>query len=115
MGRRPAAPLFTCCHPALPLEARVALTLRTVAGLTTEEIARAFLVAEATMAQRLCGPNARSRTPASPTGCLPPDLLPERLAGVLAVVYLVFNEGYSAAGARPSPRKRSASAGLLAA
>ena len=87
--------LFTCCHPALPLAGRVALTLKTVAGLSTREVARAFLVSEATMGQRLL----RTRQRIAHTGIAlrvpEPHRLAERTAGVLAVVYLVFNEGYS--------------------
>ncbi|MGH2836235.1 MAG: RNA polymerase sigma factor [Solirubrobacteraceae bacterium] len=88
--------MFTCCHPALALEARVALTLRTLAGLTTAEIARAFLVPEATMAKRLVRAKAKIGAAAIPYRVPPPELLPERTPGVLAVLYLLFNEGYSA-------------------
>ncbi|MGA7205224.1 MAG: RNA polymerase sigma factor [Specibacter sp.] len=90
--------IFTCCHPALAVEARVALTLRTVAGMTTAQIARAFLVSEATMAKRLVRARAKIRNAGIPYRVPPPELLAERTGGVLAVLYLLFNEGYSASG-----------------
>jgi RNA polymerase sigma-70 factor (ECF subfamily) len=90
--------IFTCCHPALPLAARVALTLRTVAGLSVAEIARAFLVSETTMAQRLVRARRKIDHAGIPYRVPPAELLEERLNGVLAVLYLAFNAGYSDVG-----------------
>jgi RNA polymerase sigma-70 factor (ECF subfamily) len=89
--------IFTCCHPALPPEGQVALTLREICGLTTEEIARAFLVTPATLAQRIVRAKAKIRETPIPYEVPTQQELPERLDAVLQVVYLVFNEGYSAA------------------
>jgi RNA polymerase sigma factor (sigma-70 family) len=107
--------VFACCHPALPADSQVALTLRTVCGLTTAEIAAAFLVSEQAMGQRLSRARRTLREEGIPVRIPDPDRLAERLAAVLAVVYLVFNEGYLAsAGRTPARRDLAAQAVSLA-
>jgi RNA polymerase sigma-70 factor, ECF subfamily len=98
--------IFTCCHPALAMEARVALTLRMVGGLTAPEIARAFLVKETAMGQRITRAKAKIKAARIPFRVPSSEDLPARLSGVLAVLYLVFNEGYLATGAGAEPVRR---------
>ncbi len=97
--------IFTCCHPSLAPEAHVALTLREVCGLTTEEIAKAFLITSRTLAQRIVRAKAKIRDTPIRYEVPSPQELPERLGAVLQVIYLVFNEGYSACGGSGSTRE----------
>ena len=102
--------IFTCCHPALAPENRVALTLRLLGGLTVAEIAHAFLVPETTMAQRITRAKRKIKQARIPYRVPIADDLPNRVAGVLAVLYLMFNEGYLASGTEPSRCARTSAA-----
>jgi len=102
--------IFTCCHPALAIQARVALTLRMVAGLTVPEIARAFLVEEAAMSRRITRAKAKIKAARIPYRVPSAEDLPTRISGVLAVLYLVFNEGYLATGAGTDPVRQDLTA-----
>src|SRR4029079_8811935 len=102
--------IFTCCHPALAMETRVALTLRMVGGLTMPEIARAFLVQEAAMGQRITRARSRIKAARSPYRVPAGEALPVRVSGVLAVVFLVFNEGYLATGPDTDPVRKDLTA-----
>ena len=102
--------IFTCCHPALAMEARVALTLRMVGGLTVPEIARAFLVQETTMGRRITRAKAKIKAARIPYRVPSADDLPARVSGVLAVLFLVFNEGYLATGPDTDPVRRDLTA-----
>jgi len=104
--------IFTCCHPALAVEAQVALTLRTLCGLSTEEIARAFLIPAPTLAQRLVRAKAKIRAAAIPYAIPAAELLPERVDAVSAVIYLVFNEGYAATAGDSLVRRELCAEGI---